>query len=149
MPKGCGQCSTLLYTKCGSFQTRVGPELQYPRMVSLPREKTSVSQVTHGIAPRARRDALVSLLKSERGVKARARRSQDRTLKKTFTTDTFRTASFSCFYEGTRRSRSGWRSSTNRSPKNRFEPPPKNQEYLPYLTCGEYCSSARFLKFDC
>ena len=47
-------------------------------------------------------------------------------------------SSSSCFYQGMRRSRSGWLTSTNKLPKNHFEPPPKNQGYPPYLTRGEY-----------
>jgi hypothetical protein len=88
--KGAG--SAPRYTKFGSFQTRLGPELECTRMISLPREKTSGSQVTHDIVPHASGMPGWMALISERGVKARARRSQDRTLKKTLTTDTFRTA---------------------------------------------------------
>ena len=55
------------YTKCGSFQTHVGPELQCTQMISLPNEKTSASQVTHGIAPHAGRHALASDAKTGTG----------------------------------------------------------------------------------
>ena len=47
-------------------------------------------------------------------------------------------SSFSCFYRGIRRSRSGSSSPTNKLPQNHSEPPLKGEGYPPYLMRGEY-----------
>ena len=49
-----------------------------------------------------------------------------------------RRSSFSCFYRGMKRSRSGSSSFTNKLPQNHSEPPFKGEGYPLYLIRGEY-----------
>ena len=49
-----------------------------------------------------------------------------------------RRSSFSCFYRGMKRNRSGSSSPTNKLPQNHSEPPLKGEGYPLYLIRGEY-----------